>query len=104
MQDSEGDEKVDQQMKIYVTQDERIELVDMAETVGMSFSSFARAVLLEYEIEENPVELHKIRHEINKIGVNINQLAKVANQQGELPSMGELKKISNFLKEKAQEI
>ncbi|NGP87571.1 plasmid mobilization protein [Fodinibius halophilus] len=104
MQDNGDDDKVDQQMKIYVTKDEKLELVDMADTIGMSFSSFARAVLLDYEIEEQPVELHRIRHEINKIGVNINQLAKVANQEGKLPSMAELIEISDFLKEKAQEI
>lgn len=97
MQDSGDDEKVDQQMKIYVTQDERIKLVEMAETVGMSFSSFARAVLLEYEIEENPEELRKIRYEVNKIGVNVNQMSKVANQKGVLPAAEELSNLKHLI-------
>jgi len=95
IQKSGKDEKVDQQMKIYVTKDERIELVAMAEIVGMSFSSFARAVLLEYEVEENPEELRKIRYEVNKIGVNVNQMTKVANQKGALPTTQELSNLKH---------
>lgn len=95
MQDNGEDEKVDQQMKVYVTKDEKIELVEMAETVGMSFSSFARAVLLEYEIEENPEELRKVRYELNKMGVNVNQMSKVANQKGALPAAEELANLKH---------
>ena len=95
MQGSNDDEKADQQMKVYVTKGEKITLVDMADTIGMSFSAFARAVLLEYEIKENPEELRKIRYEVNKIGVNVNQMSKVANQQGKLPEAQELSTLTH---------
>ncbi|SMO38839.1 plasmid mobilization protein [Fodinibius sediminis] len=88
------DQKLDQLMKLYVTKEEKLELVDMADTIGISFSSFARAVLLEYEIEEDPVEIRKLRYQANKIGVNVNQLAKVANQQGQLPARQQLDNIN----------
>ena len=93
MPGSNDDEKVDQQMKVYVTKSEKITLVDMADTIGISFSSFARSVLLDYEIEANLVEVRKLRYEVNKIGVNVNQMSRVANRQGELPAAQELSKL-----------
>jgi|SRR5699024_6605089 len=91
------EEKQDQLMKLYVTKDEKIQLVDMADTIGVSFSSFARAVLLDYEIEADLVEIRKLRYQANKIGVNINQMARVANQSGDLPTHKQLADIKQQL-------
>ncbi len=78
-------QKQNRQLKVYVTADEEINLKQKAEILGLSFSSYARAVLLENKIHTDPVELRRIRFEINKIGVNLNQLARKVNQTNELP-------------------
>lgn len=97
-------EKVTQQMKVYVTETEEAELKANAETLGMSFSSFARAVLTEQELEADPQELQRIRYELNKIGVNINQLARKANESGRLPEARRLEALADRLITKLQQL
>lgn len=87
------DEKVTQQLKVYVTEDEEVSIKNKAELLDMSFSAFARALLLEEEIDVNPKELKRIRYELNKIGVNLNQMAKKVNQREHLPSYQQLEAI-----------
>lgn len=83
-------DKVNRQLKVYVTGDEEIIIKQKAELLDMSFSAFARALLLEKEIDVNPKELKKIRYELNKIGVNLNQLTKKANRQDQFPDQQRL--------------
>lgn len=85
------EEKLNRQLKVYVTSDEEIDLKYKAEILGMSFSSFARAILLEKQFHFNPKELRRIRYELNKIGVNINQLVRRANENNQLPDRKLLK-------------
>lgn len=85
--------KLDRLLKVYVTEEEEIELKLKAEITDMSFSSFARAVLMEKQVKANPRELKRIRYELNKIGVNLNQLARRANETGELPGRKKLDSI-----------
>src|SRR5690625_8011971 len=75
--------KLDRLLKVYVTEEEEIELKLKAEITDMSFSSFARAVLMEKQVKANPRELKRIRYELNKIGINLNQLARRANETDE---------------------
>lgn len=98
------EDKVTRQLKVYVTEEEEIILKKKAELVGMSFSSFARALLLEEEIEANPKELRQVRHELNKIGVNLNQMAKKANALGELPSYRLLESLRAELTQMLEEL
>ena len=86
--------KLDHMLKIYVTKAEKIKLVRLADLVGISLSAFGRAVLLEYKFEKDLVDLRKIRYELNKIGVNVNQLARVANQEGKLPTRRQLEELT----------
>jgi hypothetical protein len=90
-------EKLDHLLKIYVSEAEKIKLVRMAEIVGISFSAFGRAVLLEYKFEKDLLDLRKIRYELNKIGVNLNQLAKVANQKNKLPKVEQIAEFKHQL-------
>ena len=98
------DQKVTQQLKVYVTEREEIELKQNAEILGMSFSSFARRVLTEEELDFEPKELKRIRYELNKIGVNLNQLAKKANENDRLPEAQRLRKTCHHLIKKLEEL
>src|SRR5690625_3236826 len=66
--------KLDRLLKVYVTEGEEIELKLKAEINDMSFSSFVRAVLMEKQVKANPRELKRIRHELTKSEINLNQL------------------------------
>ena len=49
---------------------------------GGNLSSYIRQLLLSQNMKTNPAlqkELQEIRHELNKIGININQIAKNNN-------------------------
>lgn len=87
--------KLNCQLKVYVTADDEIVLKQKAEVLGLSFSSYARALLLGNKIHTDPVELRRIRFEINKIGVNLNQLIQNLHKPDQLPlswSIDSLKK------------
>src|SRR6056297_3172340 len=79
------EDRLSQQLRVYVTKNEEIDLKLKAELISMSFSSFARHILLEESQRIRVKSLQGIRHELNKIGVNLNQLARKANTSGELP-------------------
>lgn len=78
-------DRLTQQLRVYVTKSEEYDLKLKAELIGMSFSSFARHILLEESQRIRVRSLRGIRHELNKIGVNLNQLSRKANKSGELP-------------------
>lgn len=98
------EEKVTQQLKIYVTEAEEIELKYNAKILGMSFSSFARAVLTEEEFKSEHKELKRIRYELNKIGVNMNQLARKANEIGRIPTSQRLEEMYENIVQKIDEL
>ena len=70
-------------IELYVTEYEK-ELIyqKMAELPTTNFSSYARKMLIDGKIISlnSCSELKQLIYEINKIGVNINQLTKVANE------------------------
>ena len=47
------------------------------------------------ELKKLNVLIDKFNELIKKEGININQMARIANTNGDLPTMGELEKISN---------
>lgn len=98
------DEKVTQQLKVYVTEAEEKQLKQHAETLGMSFSSFARATLLEEDLQMDPKELHRIRYQLNKIGVNLNQLTRKANANDQLLEAQKLDHICQQLMKKLKQL
>ena len=70
-------------IELYVTEYEK-ELIHqkMKELPTTNFSSYARKMLIDGEIISlnSSSELKQLIYEINKIGVNINQLTKLANE------------------------
>lgn len=90
--------RLTQQLKIYVTRDEEIDLKLKADIIGMSFSSFARHILLDESNSIKPRRLRHIRYELNKIGVNLNQLTRKSNQSGELPTRNAIEQFHREVK------
>jgi hypothetical protein len=68
--------------------------LDLAE---ISFSDFARASILKKKIKL-PIERELI-YQLNKIGVNLNQIAKVANEKRSIAIMEKLIDIEKAIKE-----
>lgn len=70
-------------IELYVTEyEKRLIYQKMKELPTTNFSSYARKMLIDGEIISlnSSSELKQLVYEINKIGVNINQLTKLANE------------------------
>ncbi len=70
-------------LRVFVTEKERSAIYEkMKEVPTTNFSSYARKMLIDRKIFSlnSSSELKQLIYEINKIGVNINQLTKVANE------------------------
>nr|WP_317360169.1 plasmid mobilization relaxosome protein MobC [uncultured Tyzzerella sp.] len=70
-------------IELYVTEyEKKLIYQKMKELPTTNFSSYARKMLIDGKIISinSSSELKQLIYEINKIGVNINQLTKVANE------------------------
>ena len=71
------------QLKLYVSEEEYNSIqIKMKQFGTTNFSQYARKMLIDgYVISiKNSKDLFQLVYEINKIGVNINQLTKLANE------------------------
>ncbi len=96
------------QKKIYVDENEN-ELIrrKMEKANKENFGSFAREILLTGEINLiNFDEIKKLRYELNRIGNNINQIVKRANEDGkvEKSQLVEILKFQNQLEEEINKL
>ena len=84
------------QKKIRLTEEEaRFISTKVAESGMTNFNAFARIMLIMGEVKIlNFEELRELRKEINRIGVNINQVAKKVNEDDQA-SLTELSQILN---------
>lgn len=72
---------------ICFTDDEKAQVVEKACRAGLSLSNYARRVLLRQPLPQGDVTASRqLIKEINATGVNLNQLARIANTTGRLPS------------------
>ena len=63
-----------------LTEEERLHLDQLAQESGLSRSNVVRACLKQIEIRPHqPAEIGDLYREINRIGVNINQIARSVN-------------------------
>ena len=87
------------QKKIRLTEEEaRFISTKVAESGMTNFNAFARIMLIMGEVKIlNFEELRELRKEINRIGVNINQVAKKVNED-EQASLNELSQILELQK------
>lgn len=96
------------QKKIYLDENEN-ELIrrKMKKANKKNFGSFAREILLTGEINLiNFDEIKKLRYELNRIGNNINQIVKRANEDGkvEKSQLVEILKFQNQLEEEINKL
>lgn len=80
---AEKDRKRNREIRIKVTDNELQFAKEKAEYLNMTMSDMIRnfvkeGVILKYE----PFDIKELSNEINKIGVNINQIAKCVNEKG----------------------
>lgn len=87
------------QKKIRLTEEEaRFISTKVTESGMTNFNAFARIMLIMGEVKIlNFEELRELRKEINRIGVNINQVAKKVNED-EQASLNELSQILELQK------
>ena len=88
------------QKKIRLTEEEaRFISTKILESGMTNFNSFARIMLIMGEVKIlNFEELRELRKEINRIGVNVNQIAKKVNEDDQV-SLEELSQILEFQKD-----
>lgn len=91
-------------LRLQLTPSERAELEAAAEQQGATLSQFSRELLFRRAAaivaatRRNP-EAKRLADELNAIGNNLNQLARIANTTGELRHAGELQNIATLLKQ-----
>ena len=88
------------QKLIRLTEEEARFISDKVAESGMTnFNSFARIMLIMGEVKIlNFEELRELRKEINRIGVNVNQIAKKVNEDDQV-SLNELSQILELQKD-----
>lgn len=87
------------QKKIRLTEEEARFISTKVEESGMTnFNAFARIMLIMGEVKIlNFEEFRELRKEINRIGVNVNQIAKKVNEDDQV-SLTELSQILELQK------
>ena len=87
------------QKKIRLTEEEaRFISTKVLESGMTNFNAFARIMLITGEVKIlNFEELRELRKEINRIGVNVNQIAKKVNEDDQV-SLNELSQILELQK------
>ena len=72
------------QLKLWVTEDEKKLIEEKMKILGTrNFGAYARKMLIDgYIIKVDYSEQRKLAAEVNKIGVNINQICKRINETG----------------------
>jgi predicted CopG family antitoxin len=90
--------KKDIRKTVRLSEDEHEKLVKMLQQNDVSFSDYARARLLNYQIKSK----HDITflYELNKIGNNLNQIAKAVNSHDDsIQILTKLVEIEKALKD-----
>ncbi len=89
---------------IKLTPSERAEFEAAAEAMGMPVSAYVRELAMKRSPQGAPMvhrdpQAKALLRELNAIGNNINQLARQANTQNEMPSLSALKTAMAALRE-----
>lgn len=93
--------------RVWLTDEEYLHLETQADKAGMKRSQFLRALIMEQKIQAKPQDMYlKLIREINAIGNNINQIARIANAQREIKNerMTEVVKYLDEIMEKVRDI
>jgi hypothetical protein len=73
-------------MTVMVTPEEKSHIQKMITTGQFgSFGAYARKMLMNgYIVNVDLSKYHELAKEVNKVGVNVNQIAKLANERGDI--------------------
>lgn len=70
------------EFKLRLTEDEHSHLVSQAKKAGLTRAQFLRSVVMNIRLRARPPDTYyQLLKEINAIGVNINQIAHIANAE-----------------------
>ena len=88
------------QLIVRVTQDEKDHIYKKMNLYGTeNFNAYARKMLIDgYIVKVDTTHFQSLAHEVNKIGVNINQLPKVANTTG-VVTKNDIDKVQELVNE-----
>lgn len=90
-----------EQLIVRVTPDEKMFIQKKMQLLGTNnFNLYARKMLMDgYVIQVDLSKYHELANEVNKVGVNINQIAKNSNTRGTIyfDEMCQLKELMNEL-------
>ena len=89
-----ADERRSFQVKVGFTPSQYQKLAERAETANIPEPEFIRRVCINQPIYTIPKVNAQALVELNKIGVNINQLTKVSNTSANFNAIAELQKIT----------
>jgi hypothetical protein len=92
-------ERKSTRLAVRLTPAERLQIEQAAHQAGMSASSYIRAQILQGRVE---LSRHRslppaLFDQIRRIGVNLNQLTKIANQTGKMP--GDLPRVCKAIED-----
>ena len=99
-----AEEKRSFQIKVGFTPSQYQRLAERAETANIPEPEFIRRVCINQPIYTIPKVNAQALVELNKIGVNINQLTKVSNASANFNAIFELEKITLELKKIGKQI
>ena len=80
--------KKSEAVRVRLTVEERVSLIGKAEQAGLSVSEYLRRTALGLTIKAPAIQSglpFETRNELQRIGVNLNQMAKVMNSGGQVP-------------------
>jgi hypothetical protein len=88
------------QLIVRVTQEEKEHIYKKMELHGIqNFNAYARKMLIDgYVVRVDTAHFQDLAQEVNKIGVNINQLTRVANTTGMVTS-NDIRRVQELINE-----
>ena len=102
MENGEKRKRPVQKLNRLTEEENRFISTKVAESGMTNFNAFARIMLIMGEVKIlNFEELRELRKEINRIGVNINQVAKKVNEddQTSLTELSQILELQKYLKD-----
>ena len=87
-------------IKVRLTEDELKSLNEKVKLTGLSRENYIRALIEGHDIKALPPDtFHAVIFHLRHIGINLNQIARVANTSGEIDKVKYKENVKNLNKE-----
>jgi len=88
------------QLIVRVTAEEKRHIYKKMELYGTeNFNAYARKMMIDgYVVKVDTAHFQELAHEVNKIGTNVNQLARIANTTGTITS-NDINRVQELMSE-----